>query len=227
MKVFIIGIAGGTGSRVAKLLVEQGDVVSGLYRHSEQGKVLQAMRATGVFGDIATVSAQELSSMIHAHDAVVFSAGAGEQDDENMIDTIDTDGVLKTAAAARSAGVPRLLLVSVFPEAWRERNLGQSFDHYILAKKKAESGLVQTDLDWVILRPSALKDDPGCGTVSLGMAEIHEEITRDDVAATIVGLLHTPHVKKRILEVTAGTVPIPEAVEAFSREPHTRQLSEG
>jgi uncharacterized protein YbjT (DUF2867 family) len=215
MKVFIVGIAGGTGSRVARLLAQQGDTVSGLYRRPEQVAGLHALGASGTLGGLATISTQKLASAASGADSLVFTAGAGSQDKDSMIDAVDGDGVRKAIAAARLAGIPRLLLVSVFPEAWRERHMPKSFEHYMAAKKKADVDLVRSGLDWVILRPSALTDDPGMGSVSLGPAEIHLDISRDDVAATITTLLHTPSVRRRILELTAGTTPIASAVTAL------------
>jgi uncharacterized protein YbjT (DUF2867 family) len=112
------------------------------------------------------------------------------------------------------AGITRIILVSVFPEAWRERHMDESFEHYIIVKKRADVELVQSGLDWVILRPSALKNDPGVGTVSLGLAQFHTEVRRDDVAATLAALAHTPSVHRKILELTEGPTPIGEAVAA-------------
>ena len=73
-----------------------------------------------------------------------------------------------------------------------------------------------TDLDWVILRPSALTNEPSRGTVDLGLAKVHEEITRDDVAANIVKLLKRPGVNRIILEATGGATPIKKAVALLS-----------
>src|SRR5450631_2743940 len=134
-----------------------------------------------------------------------------------MIDSVDGDGVRKALAAARLAGISRLLLVSVFPEAFRERQMPKSFEHYMEVKKKADVDLVRSELDWVILRPAALNNDPGSGQVSLGFAEIHEDISRDDVAETIAALLHSPDVRKRVLEVTAGETKIASAVAALQQ----------
>lgn len=215
MNVFIIGIAGGTGSRVAGLLAKQGDVVSGLYRRPEQLAALHAIGANGTLGDVSTISEQELASAASGSEVLVFAAGAGAHDNDTMIDAVDSDGVRKATAAARLAGISRLLLVSVFPEAWRERHMPKSFEHYMAAKKRADVDLVRSELDWVILRPSALTDDPGTGSVSLGPAEIHMDISRDDVAATIAALLHSPGVRRRILELTAGSTPIGSVVTAL------------
>jgi uncharacterized protein YbjT (DUF2867 family) len=91
----------------------------------------------------------------------------------------------------------------------------KSFEHYMIVKKRADGELVHSKLDWVILRPSALTDDPGTGNVSLSPTEIHTEISRDDVAAKVATLLHSPGVGGRILEVTAGSTIIASAVTAL------------
>ena len=215
MNVFVLGITGGTGSRIAKLLIDQEHSVFGLYRHPRQIQKLGEMGVKAFAGDIATISEHELARAISVTEVVVFTAGAGDQDDESMIDAVDYGGVKKTIAAMRLAGHSRLLLISVFPEAAREQCLGDSFEHYISAKKKADVEVVNSGLDWIILRPSSLKDAPGAGQVSLGLANFHTEITRDDLASTVVALLNAPEIRKKILEVTEGDQPIASAVSAL------------
>lgn len=117
------------------------------------------------------------------------------------------------------AGVNRFYLVSVFPEAWRERRMDDDFEHYMVEKKNAETRIVLTDLNWVILRPSALTNENGVGTVDLGLAKIHREIRRDDVAGTLIALMERPEIRRSILEVTGGDIPIANAVDALTR-PH-------
>jgi uncharacterized protein YbjT (DUF2867 family) len=215
VNVFILGIMGGTGSRIAKLLLQRGHSVSGLCRHPKQAPSLEAMGARPLIGDIANLTEQELSRLLSGTRAVVFAAGAGDQDKESMIDAVDYGGVRKTVAAMRLAGLSRLLVISVFPEAAREQCLGASFEHYISAKKKAEVEVVNSGFDWIILRPSSLKNDPGIGRVSLSLANFHTEITRDDLAATAVALLESSAITKKILEVTEGDQPIASAVSAL------------
>jgi uncharacterized protein YbjT (DUF2867 family) len=214
MNVFIMVITGRTGIRIAQLLISNGHTVTGLYRRTSDASKLQEMGVQGVAGDIATITVQDLAEAIVGTDVLVFTAGAGEQDDESMIDAVDYGGVTKAIAALRLAGLSRLLLVSVFPEASREECLGDSFEHYMSAKKKADVAVVNSGLDWIILRPSALKDDPGTGRVSLKPANFHTQITRDDLASTVVALLHAP-ITRKILEVTEGDQPIASAVSAI------------
>lgn len=124
-----------------------------------------------------------------------------------------------TIAAARRARVGRLVSVSVFPEAWRERSLGDEVESYFAAKKKADHALSRSDLDWLIVRPSLLTDDVGTGAVALGPAELHGQIARADVAGILAELLHDPRLGRQVLELNAGTTPIADAVRANVRRP--------
>ena len=214
MKVFIVGMAGGVGRRVARMLAERRDEATGLVRRRAQVDALAGEGVSATLGDMLAMSVEELAEAMRGSEAVVFTAGAGGGGLEATT-AIDGDGPGKLAQAAALAGIRRFLLVSVFPEAWRERHMDEDFEHYIQEKKRAEIALVATDLDWIILRPSALSDDPGTGQVDLGLAKVHREITRDDVAATVVELLHAPEISRAILEVTGGAVPIEEAVAAM------------
>lgn len=216
MKIFIIGIAGGVGRRVAEQLARAGDHPGGLVRRPEQAEALAAAGIRTVHGDLVAMSVDELAAILRGYDAIVFSAGAGGKENDAATTRVDGDGPGKLAAAAKRARVRRFVLVSVFPEAWRERHMNASFEHYMVQKKKAETQLVRTDLDWLIVRPSALTDAPGAGRVDLGFAKVHTEIARDDVAATIVELLRTPGLNRLILELTDGCVPIREAVGAMA-----------
>lgn len=216
MKVFIIGIAGGVGRRVAERLVEAGDEPIGLVRRPEQAEAHALGGIQTVRGDLVAMSVEDLAATMRGCDAIVFSAGAGGKESDAATTRVDGDGPGKVAAAAERAGVRRFVLVSVFPEAWRERRMNASFEHYMVEKKKAETRLVLTDLDWLIVRPSALTNELGTGRVDLGLAKVHTEIARDDVAATIVELLRTPALNRLILELTSGGTAISEGVNALA-----------
>ena len=212
MRIFIVGISGETGFRLACLLKRRGDEVDGLYRRVEQGEKLRSIGVAGTHGDLVRMDETKLADHFSGSDVIVFAAGAGDADSDAMIDAVDGDGVTKSIAAARRAGVERFVLVSVFPEAGRQQGWGESFEHYIAVKKRADVELSRTELDWVIIRPSSLNNETGVGTVSLGPAEFHTDISRDDVAATIAQLIHTPALRRKILELTEGATPIETAV---------------
>jgi hypothetical protein len=51
--------------------------------------------------------------------------------------------------------------------------------------------------------------------VSIGLANFHTEISRDDVAATVVALLNAPKITRKILELTEGAQVIADAIPAL------------
>jgi hypothetical protein len=130
-------------------------------------------------GDLSSMTVEELAAMFGGADAIVFSAGSNGGSRE-VTKAIDGEGVEKSIAAARLAGVERFALISVLPESWRERDLGEEVEYYFAVKKDADIALSRSELNWPTLRPSLLIDGPGAGAVSLGPAEFHGQITRDN-----------------------------------------------
>ncbi|WP_436735696.1 NAD(P)H-binding protein [Streptomyces sp. BBFR102] len=216
MDVFIIGLSGGVGSLLARNLRARGDGVHGLVRREEQRADLASQGADARVGDLATMTAGELAPLFGASDAVVYSAGSNGGGRE-VTDAIDRRGVVKAIEAARLAGVPRFALVSVLPEAGRGQGMSEEEEYYFAVKKEVDVALTRSGLNWLILRPSMLDDGPGTGLVSLGPAEFHDEISRENVAATLAELLHEPRIGRQILELNAGVTPIREAVQANIR----------
>ncbi|MFD5271597.1 NAD(P)H-binding protein [Streptomyces sp. NPDC058335] len=216
MDVFIIGVTGGIGGLLAQKLRSRGDAVHGLVRRKDQQAELATRGVNAHVGDLSSMTAEQLAAAFGDVDVIVFSAGSNGGSTE-VTAAIDGDGVARAIKAARLAGVERFVLVSVLPESWRERDLGEEVEYYFAVKKQADVALSRSDLNWLILRPSLLLDGPGTGTVSLGPAELHGQIARDDVAATLAELLHEPGIGRQILELNTGSTPIAEAVRANVR----------
>lgn len=211
MKVFQIGAGGGIGRRLTGRLVARGDVVSGMHRDESQAAALAAGGATPVLGDLIGDTVEQLAGRMRGHDAVVFSAGAhGTGADKTTL--IDGKGLEKSADAAEAAGVSRFLLVSVFPDAARGGEPNEGFEHYMRVKKAADVYLVDTDLDWLIVRPGLLRDDPGTEHVSAGWAVDYGSVPRDDVAAFLAEALAEPRLNRTIVELVEGSTPVADAV---------------
>ncbi len=215
MKVFQIGAAGGVGRRLTARLVAGGDQVSGMYRHPTQAGPVEQAGATPVTGDLIANTVAEFAAKMGGHDAVVFSAGAhGTGRDQTTL--IDGKGLEKAAAAATLAGVNRFVLVSVFPDALRGQEPNEAFEHYIRVKKTADAHLTGTDLDWIIVRPGTLTDDPGTDRVAAQPALVYGDVSRDNVAAFIDAALHEPALTRTIVELTDGDLPVAEAVAGLT-----------
>ncbi|GAB2591407.1 NAD(P)H-binding protein [Microlunatus antarcticus] len=214
MKTLVIGGAGGVGRRLTTLLTQDGGEVSGLHRSAAQSAAVEEAGGTSVLFDLVQGTTEELASLLEGHDAVVFSAGAhGTGRDQTT--AIDGKGLEKAVDAARQAGVARFVLVSVFPDAGRDLETNEGFEHYMRVKKAADVYLTSSDLDWVVVRPGTLTDGPGTGNVRAGWAVPYGDVPRDDVAAVIAAALREPRLHRVVVELTEGETPVDEAVAAL------------
>jgi uncharacterized protein YbjT (DUF2867 family) len=213
-------VAGGHGQialRLVRILAERGDVVVGMIRNLTHAHDLTAAGATPLVCDLEQASVDEVATGLRGADALVFAAGAGPGSGIPRKDTVDRAASVLCARAARQAGVRRFVQVSSMgvdqaPERGSHQ-AGDVFAAYLIAKRAAEQDLRERDLDWTILRPGRLTDDPGTGLVTLAPPPLERgEVSRDDVAGVLAGLLDAAHTHRMTLELVAGTTPIPRAI---------------
>ncbi|WP_312937139.1 NAD(P)-binding oxidoreductase [Stutzerimonas nitrititolerans] len=216
-QVFIVGGAGKIGRRLSQQLSMHGYEVLALYRNPEQTEELKSLGAAPVPGSLLELDVDALATLMAGSDVVVFCAGAGGKGGPQMTNAIDGQGLELAVAAARKAGIPRFLLVSAFPESFRGKEVSETFENYMVVKKLADVHLAESDLDWVILRPGTLLDTTGTGKVRTGLAIPYGEVSRDDVAATLLEIIERPTVSRVIIELTQGDTPVGESVQRLAR----------
>lgn len=214
--VFIIGSTGGVGSRLVPKLLEAGHKVTGLHRKPEQAETLQAAGAQPHLGDIVDMTVEDLTAATQGCDVIVFSAGAAGSGPERTT-AIDGGGVIKMMDAAIANGIKRVYLVSAFPDAGRDAERKEGFEHYIRTKRMADNALAATNLDWVILRPGTLVTEEGSGSVNAGLAIPYGNVARGNVAKFLAELIERSEIRREIFELTDGDVPVQEAVDALAR----------
>jgi uncharacterized protein YbjT (DUF2867 family) len=127
---------------------------------------------------------------------------------------MDLGGALKLIEAARAGGVPRYVMVSAMGAADPPSGDGV-FEEYVRAKAEADRALAASDLDWTIVRPGGLTDEPGTGRVRVGRSLPRGTIPRADVAATLAAVLHAPGTVGATFDLLAGPTPIDEALAAL------------
>ena len=148
-------------------------------------------------------------------DAVVFAAGAGPGSGDARKRTVDLGGAVKLADAARATGVRRYVLVSSIG-ADRPGSAGETMRAYLEAKAEADEYVQASGLDFTIVRPGSLTDEPGTGLVTV-RTELggRGPVPRDDVAAVLAAVLVTPATIGRTFELFTGDTPITEALAAL------------
>jgi uncharacterized protein YbjT (DUF2867 family) len=127
---------------------------------------------------------------------------------------VDRDAAIRTIDAASRVGARRFVMVSYFGAGANHGvPQGDSFYPYAEAKTAADAHLAVSDLDWTILRPSALTTEPGTGTVSVGSDQPGSHVSRANVAAAIAAVLESPATVRKIYEFNDGDTPIAEAFD--------------
>jgi len=181
-------------------------MVTGLVRNPDHQAEVERTGAHPVVLDLEAASLAELADHMVGADAVVFAAGAGPGSGAARKDTVDRAAAVLLADAARQTGVRRYLLVSsTGVDAPPEPGTDEVWAAYLRAKKAAEEAIRESDLEWTILRPGALTDDPGTGRVLLAPPPVERgPVTRDDTAAVLAALLDAPGSAGKVLELRAG-----------------------
>lgn len=210
-----VAIAGGHGQialRLGKLLSARGDRVRGLIRNPDHADDLRAAGVEPVVLDLESADVSQVASAVIGADAVVFAAGAGPGSGEARKETMDRDGAIKLIEAAKANGIERYVIVS---SRGADANAqGDGFNAYLRAKGEADDAVRASGLSWTIVRPGALTNEPGTGRVSTASGD--GEISRDDVAATLVAVLDEPASIGTSFLLIGGETPIVEAVEDAS-----------
>ena len=158
--------------------------------------------------DIENLDADAVARSIAGVDAVVFAAGAGPGSGAERKWTMDYGG----AAKLMRAGVTRYVIVSAMGAADPPAEGGDVFGEYLRAKAKADRELAASGLDYTIVRPGGLTDDPGTGRVSVGARLDRGQIPRDDVTAVLLAVLDEPATIAKAFDLVSGDTPIDEAI---------------
>ena len=215
MRVAIAGGHGKIGRHLIAKLREGGDHVRSLDRRPEYADELREAGAEPVTCDLEDDALTEIERALDGMDAAVFSVGAGPGSGAEPKWTIEFAGALKLAAAARRAGVRRYVIVSSMgadPEAEGD----DAFAVYQRAKGAADREVRGSGLDYTIVRPGRLTEDPGAGTIQAGESVGRGEVSREDVASLLAACLHEPATDGLTIEVIGGDRPIEEAVAGLA-----------
>lgn len=208
MDVVVAGGHGKVGIRLLRLLADGGHRARGLIRTPEHVSDLAAVGAEAVICDMESLD--DLSGCCSGADAVVFAAGAGPGSGPERKRTVDYGSAVKLM----EAGVARYVMVSAIgagrPDEWSEE-----MRPYYEAKAGADERLMESGLDYTIVRPGGLTDEPGTGLVTVATDVERGSIPREDVAAVLYAVLETPSSIGKTFELISGDTPVEEAVRSL------------
>ena len=214
MRVVIAGGHGQIALLTERLLADAGHHPVGLVRDPAQADDLRAAGAEAVVLDLEQADVAAVAEVLRGADAVVFAAGSGPGSGAARKLTVDRDGAVLLADAAERAGVRRYVMVSSMGADQHDPGSDDVFQVYLRAKSEADADLRARDLDWTVVRPGGLTDDPPTGRVRLAPSTGRGTVPRADVAAVLVELLEHQLGVGRQFELVSGPTAVPEALRA-------------
>lgn len=215
-----IAVVGGHGQVALHLLSElsdRGQIPVALVRKESYRSELEDRGAEVRILDIEQQGEQAFAEAFEGCGAVVFAAGGGPDGNVERKRTVDLEGSLKSIGGAQRAGIRRFVQLSAIDV---DRPLPEDTDPvwraYVEAKRDADAALRGSELDWTIVRPGGLTDDPATGKVQLGDDVPRGEVSRGDVAAVLAAVLQDPRAVGRQWNLVSGSSGIAEEIDRLT-----------
>lgn len=211
--VTIIGGHGKVALRAARILSEAGATVFSVIRNPDHAGDIRDAGASPVVADVENLDVEGLGEVLRDSGTVIWSAGAGGGDPERTY-AVDRDAAIRSVDACVREGIGRYVMVS-YDGAGPDHGVPEdnSFFAYAEAKAAADAHLRDSGLDWTILGPGMLTDEPGGESIGVGEGRREDRATsRDVVAAVVAAVLRRPDTVGRTIEFSDGDTPIGEAL---------------
>ncbi len=190
MKILVIGAAGKTGKAVVKQALAAGHTVTAFVHDESDFSESAVLRV--VKGD--ATNRADMDQAVRGQDAVLDTLGGKLPYKET---TLETSAIAIILQSMRDNKVRRLVVLSMLGEGDSKGNTNL-YQRILMStflrgtgkdKAEMEKAVESTDLDWTILRPLFLTDQPASGSVNVFSADTKEtahNITRSDLAAFMI-----------------------------------------
>ncbi|XP_072959521.1 uncharacterized protein At2g34460, chloroplastic [Typha angustifolia] len=213
-KIFVAGSTGRTGKRIVEKLLSRGFGVraGAVDLDKARSSLRRDPNVEFVRADV-TEGPDKLVEAIGDADAVVCATGFRRSWDLFAPWKVDNFGTVNLVEACRKAGVKRFILVSsilvngaamgqILNPAYIILNvLGLT----LIAKLQAEQYIRKSGINYTIIRPGGLRDEPSAGNIVMEPEDTLYEgsISRDQVADVAVEALLCPDSFYKIVEIVS------------------------
>eukprot|EP00271_Cylindrocystis_brebissonii_P011748 TRINITY_DN29672_c0_g1_i1.p1 TRINITY_DN29672_c0_g1~~TRINITY_DN29672_c0_g1_i1.p1 ORF type:complete len:435 (+),score=52.88 TRINITY_DN29672_c0_g1_i1:85-1305(+) len=215
-KVFVAGSTGNTGKRIVEQLVKRGFKVRAGVRDLEKGReaLLTSPSAKDSIELVqvdVTDGLAKLKAAIGDADAVMVATGFRPSWDLTQAWKVDNLGTVDLVQASLAQGVQKFVLISSIltnGAAWGQL-LNPSylilnvFGGVLIAKLQAEKYIQRSGINYTIVRPGGLKNEPPSGVIKMSAQDTLAggSISRDTVAEVATGALLYPEANYKTVEI--------------------------
>uniref|UniRef100_A0A5B7A8A3 NAD(P)-binding domain-containing protein n=2 Tax=Davidia involucrata TaxID=16924 RepID=A0A5B7A8A3_DAVIN len=215
-KIFVAGATGSTGKRIVQQLLAKGFAVKAGVRDIDKAKTsfsdnnsdLQIVKA-----DVTEGSTKLAEAIGDDSDAVICATGFRPSWDLLAPWKVDNFGTVNLVEACCKLGVNRFILISsilvngaamgqLLNPAYIFLNV---FGLTLIAKLQAEQYIRKSGINYTIIRPGGLRNDPPTGNIVMEPEDTLYEgsISRDQVAEVAVEALIHPESSYKVVEIVA------------------------
>ncbi|KAI5671251.1 hypothetical protein M9H77_11615 [Catharanthus roseus] len=215
-KIFVAGATGSTGKRIVEQLLAKGFSVKAGVRDIDKAKTIFPANKPHleiVKSDVTEGSTKLADAIGDDSDAVICATGFQRSWDLFAPWKVDNLGTVNLVEACRKRGINRFILISsilvngaamgqLLNPAYIILNV---FGLVLIAKLQAEQYIRKSGINYTIIRPGGLRNDPPSGNIVMEPEDTLYEgsISRDQVAEVAVEALVHPEAHYKVVEIVA------------------------
>jgi putative NADH-flavin reductase len=233
MKIVVFGANGATGQHVTKQALAEGHRVTAVTRHPEAFP-LQGLRLQVMWGDVYDLASVEQA--VAGQDAVLSTLGVPFT---RKPITVYSEGIAHIIAAMNRYGVRRLACISSSATGGdHDTGGGFLFDKVLQPivistigrttyadMARMETLVMNSDLEWVIVRPSGLFDTPVVTDYQVAETEIRGQFTsRTDLADFMLRQATSDQYLRKIMAIATYSM-TPSVFQLLTQEAFKRPVN--
>jgi uncharacterized protein YbjT (DUF2867 family) len=209
-KTLIIGASGQIGKMTTELLVEYKHDVVALVRNKNKLNDLNSAHLTIIEQDLES----DFNEVVKDCEQVIFVAGSGGSTGADKTLLIDLWAATKAINFSKEHGVKHFIMVSSLgaddPDA-----IQSNLKPYLVAKHMADKYLINSGLNYTIVRPGALTNESASMLISTTRPADRSDakISRENVAHVLFNIAQNPWSSSCIFELFDGDKAIKAAVK--------------
>ena len=220
--VLVAGASGRNGRVVLRQLAALGVRARAMTRDPEAARREIGADFDWVAGDVTRPDT--LVAAVEGVDVVISAVATAMPVGANRPEEVDFAGTVNLSKAARDAGATRFVIITSSVSGKKKHFLNYIGGDVLIWKKRAEEALMGSGLEYVIVGPTAMNDDPGGRKPIRLFARARYQpgmaITRDDLATVVIAAAVLPEAANRTFSVANGTAPAsPDWWRAFGALP--------
>lgn len=196
MKVVIFGATGNVGQHMVHQGLALGHTITAFTR--DKVRLIEAAHKNLKIHEGDILDEKAVKEAIDGQDAVICALGAGRKG------TIRSEGTFQIIRAMRETGVKRLIVQSTLGAGDSRNNLDFFWKHIMFGlflkdayqdHQTQEKYVMESGLDWTIVRPGAFTDGDATGQFKHGFSpedkSIKLKISKADIAMFVLSQLKT------------------------------------